>query len=532
MIALFVIVIPIVFAVVIGMAGARRGAAMAFGLFSTLATFVLALFLPGSASISTPWIPGLGVTFSLAPTGASSVLTIVAALTMIPTVVMAARRVKEGTGAFVALLLLMQGALAGIFLARDLVLFYVSWEAALIPSMLMLGSFGRDQRRAAVLKYLVYAIGGSFLMLISILAIKPLSGAASYRFADLMAATPHLAGATQVWLFLGLAVGMAVKLPLWPLHSWLIDFNEQNHPSGAADVAGTLYKVGGYGFFAWAIPLLPVGMERIGPILLGLAVFTALYGAIAAAAQTHMKRLLAYASLSHMGIVGVGIFGLHLAGLNGAIFLLAAQMLSTGGLFLVSGMLFERKGSFDLDRYGGLAKSAPALAGLSLFVLFTFIGVPGLANFPGEFLSLLGAYQHHPWAAAFATLSVVGAGVYGVNLYQRLYQGEEREATVDIGAIEAFALVPLVAGIVWLGVFPSPQLTRIEAQSQLIAAPAATALGPAITTVSEAVAVRRAPAAAAAGRGSAAPAAGDLLAPAALPGQGPVPPDAPLGGSR
>ncbi|HKI58089.1 MAG TPA: NADH-quinone oxidoreductase subunit M [Trueperaceae bacterium] len=519
MIALFVVLVPVVFAVVTGLAGSRRVAAVGFGLVSTLTTFVLTLFLPGSAGISTPWIPGLGVTFTLEPTGAGSVLTIVAALAMIPTALMAARRVEEGPGAFVALLLLMQGALAGIFLARDLVLFYVAWEAALIPSMLMLGAFGRDRRRAAVLKYLVYAIGGSFVMLISILAIRPLSGAASYRFADLIAATPNLAGATQVWLFIGLAIGMAVKLPLWPLHNWLIDFNEQNHPSGAADVAGTLYKVGGFGFFAWAIPLLPLGMERIGPILLGLSVFTALYGALAAVAQTDMKRLLAYASLSHMGIVGVGIFGLHLAGLNGAIFLLAAQMLSTGGLFLVSGMLFARRNSFDLDRYGGLARSAPALAALSLFVLFTFIGVPGLANFPGEFLSLLGAYQLHPWAAALATLSVIVAGVYGVNFFQRLYQGEEREPTREIGALEVFALIPLVAGILWLGIFPSPQLSRIEAQSQLIAAPAATATAEASSALASV---------------PAAPPArpGDLLAPSAVPGEGPVAPDAPLGGSR
>ncbi len=478
MIALFVILIPLVFAVVTGLAGARRQAALLFGLVSTLATFVLALFLPGSGGVSASWIPGFGATFTLEPTGAGVVLTLAAALTMIPTVLVAARRVERGPGTFVALLLLMQAGLAGVFLARDLILFYVAWEVTLIPSLLLLGTFGREKRRAAVLKYLVYAIGGSFLMLISILAIKPLSGAASYRFADLMAATPNLAGATQVWLFVGLAIGMAVKLPMWPLHSWLIDFNEQNHPSGAADVAGTLYKVGGFGFFAWAMPLLPVGVERVGPVLLVLAVVTALYGAVAAAAQRDMKRLLAYASLSHMGIVGVGIFGLHLAGLNGAIFLLAAQMLSTGGLFLISGMLYERRQSFDLDRFGGLARSAPALAALSLFVLFTAIGVPGLGNFPGEFLSLLGAYQHHPWLAALATLSVIAAGVYGVNFYQRLYQGEEREATREIGALETFALIPLIAGILWLGLAPAPQLQRIQEQSQLIAAPTTTAEAP------------------------------------------------------
>jgi len=478
-ISLFVILVPVVFAVVTGLAGTRRSAALLFGMLSTLTTFVLTWFLPGSTGVSAPWIPGFGVTFTLEPTGAGVVLTLIAALTMIPTVLVAARKVERDPGAFVALLLLMQAGLAGVFLARDLILFYVAWEVTLIPSLLLLGTFGREKRRAAVLKYLVYAIGGSFLMLISILAIKPLSGAASYRFADLMAATPQLPGATQVWLFVGLAIGMAVKLPMWPLHSWLIDFNEQNHPSGAADVTGTLYKVGGFGFFAWAIPLLPIGVERVGPVLLVLAVITALYGAISAAAQTDMKRLLAYASLSHMGIVGVGIFGLHLAGLNGAIFLLAAQMLSTGGLFLISGMLYDRRHSFDLDRFGGLAKSAPALAALSLFVLFTAMGVPGLGNFPGEFLSLLGAYQHHPWLAAFATMSVIAAGVYGVNFYQRLYQGEEREATREIGAIEVFALIPLIAGILWLGIAPASQLHLIEPQSQLITAPSTSAQAPA-----------------------------------------------------
>lgn len=480
MISLFVILVPAIFAIIVGISGERRQVALGFGLVATLITFVLTLFLPGSAGVSVPWIPGFGVTFTLEPTGAGALLALVAALVMIPTVLVGARQVERDPGSFVALLLLMQAGLGGVFLARDLIDFYVFWEVTLIPSMLLLGAFGREKRRAAVLKYLVYAIGGSFLMLISILAIKPLSGAVSYRFSDLMAATPNLPAATQVWLFVGLAIGMAVKLPLWPVHSWLIDFNEQNHPSGVADVTGTLYKVGGFGFFAWAIPLLPIGTERVGPVLLVLAVITALYGAIAAVAQTDMKRLLAYASLSHMGIVGVGIFGLHLAGLNGAIYLLAAQMLSTGGLFLVSGMLYERRRSFDLDRYGGLAKSAPALAALSLFVLFTFIGVPGLANFPGEFLSLLGAYQHHPWLAAFATLSVIAAGVYGVNFYQRLYQGEEREASRDLGAVEIVALVPLVAGILWLGIYPAPQLNRIQRQSQLITAPSAsTAQAPA-----------------------------------------------------
>jgi NADH-quinone oxidoreductase subunit M len=169
-----------------------------------------------------------------------------------------------------------------------------------------------------------------------------------------------------------------------------------------------------------------------------------------------------------MGVVGVGVFGLNIAGLNGAVFLLAAQMLSTGGLFLISGMLYERKRSFDMSAYGGLAKSAPALAALTLFILFTSIGVPGLANFPGEFMSLMGAFQNMPWIAAFATLSVIAAGVYGVNMFQRIYQGQQKEAIQEIRSAEVLVLIPLLAGILWLGLAPAASLERINAQAEVV----------------------------------------------------------------
>jgi len=169
-----------------------------------------------------------------------------------------------------------------------------------------------------------------------------------------------------------------------------------------------------------------------------------------------------------MGIVGVGVFALHIAGLNGAIYFLAAQMFSTGGLFIVSGMLYARRNSFDVDSYGGLARSAPALAAVSLALIFAFIGVPGLGNFPGEFLSLLGAFQSAPWVTVFAIMAVIGAGVYGVNLYQRLFQGEQRTGVRDLSPVEIYLLVPFLAGAIWLGVAPQPQLERIETQSQLV----------------------------------------------------------------
>lgn len=462
------LVIPLLGAVLTGFAGERRRLVAGLAVLSTLGAFVLSLFLPGARAVDLPWLPGLGVGFSLDPNGAASVLVVVTALVMLPTALIASLKVEDHPGRFVALLLIAQAGLNGIFMARDLILFYVFWEATLIPGLLLLGMFGLEKRRAAVVKYLAYAVTGSFLMLVSVLALKVLSGASSFHVTDLMLAAPLLDATTQTWLFVGLAAGMAVKLPIWPLHSWLVDLNDQNHPSGAADVLGTLYKVGGFGFFAWALPLLPAGAERVAPVLLVLGAFTALYGALIATAQTSFKRLLAYGSISHMGLVAVGLFGMHIAGLNGAIYLLAAQMLSTGALFLIAGMLYDRRGTFDLGSFGGLAKSAPALAALTLFVIFAFIGVPGLGNFPGEFLSLLGTFQTAPWLAAGATLTVIAAGVLGVNLYQKLFQGPQAAPVRDADSLEAYVLVPFVAGILWLGLAPAPQLQRIETQSQLV----------------------------------------------------------------
>lgn len=467
MISLYVVLVPLAVALLVTLLRANRPFVQALAVLGGVATFALALFLPGSEPVDAAWLPGLGVSFALDATGAGAVLVLVAALVMIPTLLVAATRVERNAAGFVALLLLAQAGLNGIFLAKDLIVFYVFWEATLIPALLLLGVYGGERRRQATLKYLVYAVAGSFLMLVSILALKGLSGAASFHVTDLMLVTPGLAPSAQTWLFVGMAVGMVVKLPLWPLHSWLVDLNEQNHPSGAADVLGSLYKVGAFGFFAWALPLLPAGALNVAPVLLALAAITAVYGALAAVAQEHLKRFLAYGSLSHMGIIGVGLFGLHLAGLNGAIYFLAAQMVSTSALFLVAGMLWHRRRSFLLRDYGGLAKGAPALAAVSLFLIFAYIGVPGLSNFPGEFMSLLGAFQSSPLPAAFATLAVIAAGVYGVNLYQRLFQGSTTVPTRDLGALELYVLVPFIAGVLWLGVSPAPQLRQIEQQAEL-----------------------------------------------------------------
>lgn len=443
---------------------AQRLLAVASGLVSLM----LAALLPNLANVDAPWLSSLGLYFAFSGAGACGFLTLTASLVMLPLLTFAAYRIRKHTGRFLSLLLVFQAFLTGIFLAQDALLFYMFWELTLIPSALLLAYWGRERRRQATIKYLLYAVSSSFLLLAAIIGTKVLSAAPSFRMVDLLAYAPNLPVSTQIGLFLGYFAAFAVKLPLWPLHNWFIDFHEQNHPSGIADVAGTLYKVGGWGFFAYALPLLPEAAQLLAPYLLVLAAVTAMYGAVIATSQTELKKLVAYASLSHMGIIGVGIFSLYRTGLSGAMYMLAAQMLSTGAFFLIIGMLYTRRQSLEMDAFGGLAKSAPLFASLSLTVIFASIGVPGLSNFPGEILSLMGAFAHNPVIATFATLSVIAAAVYGVNMYQRIYLVDAERDVKDLGGLELTVLLPLLAGILWFGILPNVGLSHIDVQASLI----------------------------------------------------------------
>lgn len=467
MMNVLLILVPLLTALLVALTRKSSRLVQATAFIGGVATFLLTLNLDGAEPFIGRWLPGVGVSFALDSGGASAVLLLVAALVMIPTLQFASKQ-GEQSGAFVALLLVAHAGLNGIFLARDLVVFYVFWEATLIPGLIMLGLFGGQKRVAALVKYLVYAVLGSFVMLIAIIATKTLSGAASFHITDLMIATTSLTFETQVWLFIGFAVGMAVKLPIWPLHSWLITFNEENHHSGVADIFGTLYKVGGFGFFLWALPMLPLGAEAVSPYLLALGVITAVYGAFAAAGEKHLKRFLAYASLSHMGIVAAGLFALDMVGASGAIYLLAAQMASTGALFLMSGFLYRRYQTFDLAAYGGLAKSAPAFAAISLLMIFASIGVPGLSNFPGEFMALMGTFQTSTALGVLAIATVITAGAYGVNLYHKIFLGGERAVKRDLSAFELALFVPFIVSVIWLGFFSYPHLRNIDQHTNMI----------------------------------------------------------------
>ena len=432
--------------------------------FAAAATLGLGLYMwgtGGAALVSVPWIQALGVTYSVALDGVSLLLGLVTALMTFVAIIYTARRIPN-PGTMLSLILAMETGLLGIYAARDFVLFYVFFEDALFPALLMLAVYGKTHRMAALIKFGAYTLMGSMLMLVSIIGVKYLGNSPTFALADLQA--HRVTGAAQTWLYLGFLAAMAVKLPLFPLHAWLPDFHEQNHDSGVADVMGTLYKVGAYGLFRFGMTLFPDASLELRPILMSLAAFTAIYAAWIAFRQTDWKRLLAYAGLSHMGLVALGIFSLEPTAMIGAIYLLAFQNVYTGALFLAAGMLQERVGSLQ-TKVGGLMIQAPILSGVTMSLWFASIAVPGLAGFIGEFSVLLGAYQIYPWLAFIAGLSTIAAAIYALSAYQTTYWQARPPGGVkvfDLEHTEWLVLgVPLAVCIVF-GVYSAPALNLIQ----------------------------------------------------------------------
>ena len=435
-----------------------------FAGFAAAATLGLGVWMwaaGGVPTISISWLPAVGVTYSVGMDGVSLLLGIVTALMSFIAIIYTARRIPN-PGTMLSLILALETGLLGLYAARDLVLFYVFFEDALIPSLLMLAMFGKTGRMAALVKFGAYTLLGSMLMLVSIIGIKSLGGSPTFALADLLA--HPVKGAAQTWLYLGFLAAMAVKLPLFPLHAWLPDFHEQNHDSGVADVMGTLYKVGAYGLFRFGMALFPDASLELRPVLMSLAAFTAIYVAWIAFRQTDWKRLLAYAGLSHMGLVGLGIFSMEPTAVTGAIYLLAFQNVYTGALFLAAGMLQERVGSLS-TRVGGVMTGAPILAGVTMSLWFASIAVPGLAGFVGEFSILLGAYQISPWLAFIAGLSTIAAAIYALSAYQTTYWQARPPGAVklyDLQHTEWLVLgVPLAVCVVF-GVWSAPALHLIQ----------------------------------------------------------------------
>jgi NADH-quinone oxidoreductase subunit M len=367
---------------------------------------------------------------------------------------------------FFALLLLLEAMIIGTFAAEDVLLFYVLFEAMLVPMYFLIGLYGGPQRRYAAVKFLLYNLLGGLIMLAAVIGLYVQSvdaGQPSFLLSDLIALDVPVE--IQRWLFLGFMFAFAIKAPLWPFHTWLPDAAAEATPANAAYLSGVMDKVGTFGMIALVLPLFPDATREFAPAVVVLAVISILYGALLAVAQTDMKRLIAYTSISHFGFIVMGIFALTSQGAAGSTLYMVNHGLSTVALFVIVGFMIVRRGSRLVADYGGVAQPAPILAGSLLFAGLSGLALPGLATFVSEFLVLVGTYSRYRIAAVIATVGIILAALYILLFYQRTMTGPVRDATrdfVDLRRRELLIVAPIVALLLALGFFPKPLLDVID----------------------------------------------------------------------
>jgi NADH-quinone oxidoreductase subunit M len=408
-----------------------------------------------------PWMPTLGVSYHVGVDGISVLLVLLTTFLTPLALASAWHAIEDRVKEFVITMLILETGMLGVFVSLDLFLFYVFWEAMLIPMYFIIGVWGGTNRVYAAVKFVLYTMAGSALMLVAILALYYQHGAATgvYTF-DL----PTLArwimepGLAQNLMFLAFALAFAIKVPLFPFHTWLPDAHVEAPTAGSVILAGVLLKMGTYGFLRFCLPLFPDASLAFAPYVFFLAVVGIVYGAWVSTVQPDMKKLVAYSSVSHLGFVMLGIFTFNPQGLVGGVIQMVNHGLSTGALFLMVGMIYERRHTRLIDDFGGLWKVAPAFSALFLVVVLSSLGLPGLNGFVGEFLILVGAFGVSPWLAAVATTGIVFAAVYLLWMYQRVIFGEVAPANqglADLSLREWAVLVPVLVFIVWIGVYPS-----------------------------------------------------------------------------
>lgn len=462
---------PLAGAAVVSVLPRRDGLLRGVALATTLVPLVLAAGLFARAPVGepgfwlqarAPWVAPLGIGYHLGVDGISLPLVVLTAF-LFPVALLGTwdavrTRVKE----YLVLLLLLETAVLGTFLALDLVLFYVFWEAVLVPMYFLIGLWGSERRAYAALKFFLFTMAGSVLMLLAIAGLYLAAG--TFDVVQLTGA--DLPRAVQGWLFFAFAVAFAIKVPLFPLHTWLPDAHTEAPTAGSVILAGLLLKMGTYGLVRFGFGLFPQAARDASPLFMALGVVGILYGAAVAYAQSDVKRLVAYSSVSHLGLVVLGTFALNPQGLSGALLQMVNHGISTGALFLMVGVLYERAHRRDLEAFGGVARVMPTFAALSLFVVFSSAALPGTNGFVGEFLVLLGAFRSDPRWAALAAGGVVLSAVYLLWVVQRVYFGPVRPEVRTFAPLrphEGLALVALVVAVLWIGLYPRPWLVRSEA---------------------------------------------------------------------
>jgi NADH-quinone oxidoreductase subunit M len=451
----------------------------------TAADFVLSVLLyarfdPGEAGMQfveeAAWIPRLGIQYLLGVDGIS--LPLILLTTLLGLLVAAASLpwIRERAKEYYICLLLLQTGMLGVFVALDLILFYVFWEAMLLPMYFLIGIWGGPRRIYATIKFFLYTMAGSVLMLLAIFALY-FAGRAVLPAPSF--ALPALLGVVvppekQTWLFLAFALAFAIKVPMVPFHTWLPDAHVEAPTGGSVILAGVLLKMGTYGFLRFALPLFPDATRALLPLVAWLAIAGILYGALVALAQADVKSLVAYSSVSHLGFVMLGIFALNVQGVAGALLQMVNHGLSTGALFLLVGMLYERRHTRMLADFGGLFRVIPVYGGVLLVIALSSIGLPGLNGFVGEFLILAGTFKFWPLYAVLGAAGVVLGAWYMLRMVQQVLFGPVRHEANrnlrDLTVAEVGILAPILLLVVWIGVYPAPFLSVSEASVKALLA--------------------------------------------------------------
>ena len=452
---------------------AARKNAKWIALFATSATFVVSLFILAGFDRNntdfqmveeTTWL--MGLQYKMGVDGIS-ILFVMLATFMMPLVIAASWNVETRVKEYMIAFLMLETLMLGVFMALDLVLFYVFFEAGLIPMFLIIGIWGGANRIYASFKFFLYTFLGSVLMLIAMVAMFADAGTTdiakllvhefSYGAFDLLGI--HIVGGMQTLMFLAFFASFAVKMPMWPVHTWLPDAHVQAPTAGSVVLAAILLKMGGYGFLRFSLPMFPVGSDVLAPTVLWMSAIAIVYTSLVALVQQDMKKLIAYSSVAHMGFVTMGIFAANQQGIDGAIFQMVSHGFISGALFLCVGVIYDRMHTREIDAYGGLVNRMPAYAMIFMFFTMANVGLPGTSGFVGEFLTLVAVFKVNTWVAAVATSGVIFSAAYALWLYRRVVMGdlikESLKSITDMGTRERVIFAPLVVMTILLGVYPA-----------------------------------------------------------------------------
>ncbi len=470
------VAVPVVGALVVALLPAQRPeVAKLVGVVFTLVVAALAAAILGDFDRHEAgyqfvshhsWISDLGISWKVGIDGISLWLIVLTAL-LFP-IALVGPKVDHDVKSYVAWILLLEAGCLGVFCSLDLFLFFIFWEIVLVPMYFLIGGWGHGRRTYAALKFFVYTALGSALMLVAIIALASLSAKGgrplTFDLEELANRQGVLSIETSRWLFAAFALSFGIKVPLFPFHTWLPDAHTEAPTAGSVILAGVMLKLGTYGFIRFGLELFPQASVDLAPLFLTLATIGIIYGALVATVQKDLKRLVAYSSVAHMGFIVLGTFSLTRQGLVGGVLQMVNHGVSTGALFLLVGMIYERRHTREISQLRGLSKAAPVLGGVFMLVMLSSIGVPGLNGFVGEFLTLAGTFMTRRWWAVVAATGVILAAIYLLWAYQRTFHGEPDEANriSDMTLWERVVMAPLVIAIVVMGVYPKPFIDRIE----------------------------------------------------------------------